>query len=77
MRGKFEANSLAAKISSNALVVAITNTALVAKIALDEFIKFVRPTETVSLADSGDLIKTDYTDMAYFDADYVGTIESF
>lgn len=77
MRGKFEAKSLAAKLSSNSLIVAITNTALRAKIALDEFIKFVKPADTVAFSDGGDLIKTDYTDMAYFDADYVGTIDNF
>jgi len=65
------------KAVGRSLIAAISNTALVAKITIDEFIKFINTTDTVALSDSGDLIKTDYCDMSYFDADYVGTIDTF
>ena len=65
------------KAVGKSLIAAISKTALVAKITIDEFIRIFKTTDTVSLSDSGDLIKTDYCDMSYFDADYVGTIDTF
>lgn len=50
---------------------------LIATITLGNFLRRLTRTDAVALSDSGDLIKTDYCDMSYFDADYVGTIDAF
>jgi len=59
------------------LIAELSSRRLIATITLGDLFRRLTRTDTVSLSDSGDLIKTDYCDMSYFDADYVGSIDTF
>lgn len=65
------------KAEAKRLVAAVVSKRLVIETSLGNFLRRLTRTDTVSLSDSGDLIKTDYCDMSYFDADYVGSIDTF
>lgn len=77
IKSETESNRFVSKVVSKRLVLTAISRRLISSISLDDFLRRYIKTDVVSFADSGDLIKTDYTDMAYFDADYVGTIDSF